>query len=246
MNHEYETVVSTEITSFVLAAAAAAIYFLVPGVWPLKARHGAQSGWNFIGPYWTNSWPNCEEHVLMIYRGKYWNCSWFQWRKTYDWDWPNAACSGCQWYSWALDNRFTRFHPFFFMRFPSSHIHPTWVIIATGIHAFFCEPCKIVPWICRRWNFISPWVNPRFGESSGFVFASFGYPMQIHLVKNIQNNNYFRWIIICWMALQEEFEQSKDKKTWVVDLGWVDPSGSFFVSTKMVFGQQCGDQPQEA
>jgi len=48
------------------------------------------------------------------------------------------------------------------------------------------------------------------------------------------------------MALQEEFEQSKDKKTWVVDLGWVDPSGSFFVSTKMVFGQQCGDQPQEA
>jgi hypothetical protein len=44
MNHEDETVVSTEITSFVLAAAAAAIYFLVPGVWPLKARHGAQSG----------------------------------------------------------------------------------------------------------------------------------------------------------------------------------------------------------
>jgi len=145
MNHEDETVVSTEITSFVLAAAAAAIYFLVPGVWPLKARHGAQSGWNFIGPYWTNSWPNCEEHVLMIYRGKYWNCSWFQWRKTYDWDWPNAACSGCQWYSWALDNRFTRFHPFFFMRFPSSHIHPTWVIIATGIHAFFVNPAKLCP-----------------------------------------------------------------------------------------------------
>ena len=137
---------------------------------------------------------------------------------------------------------FTRFfHAVSFIPYPS-HL---------GNHSYrdprvFCEPCKIVPWICRRWNFISPWVNPRFGESSGFVFASFGYPMQIHLVKNIQNNNYFRWINICWMALQEEFEQSKDNKTWVVDLGWVDPSGSFFVSTKMVFGQQCGDQPQEA
>ena len=98
---------------------------------------------------------------------------------------------------------FTRF---FFMRFPFE-LHsanprtkePTrdGTCSHLGNHSYrdprvFCEPCKIVPWICRRWNFISPWVNPRFGESSGFVFASFGYPMQIHLVKSIRNKNYFR------------------------------------------------------